>query len=60
MPDWSSLGAKDALALKTADGLFSWAAWLWGNINMDTYINISYLDYLEKDSRKPYIMPVLL
>lgn len=58
MPDWSSLGAKDALALKTADGLFSWAAWPWGNTNMDTYVDASYLDYLEKDGGKPYMMPV--
>ncbi|KAL6232744.1 glycosyl hydrolase family 71-domain-containing protein [Aspergillus navahoensis] len=58
MPDWSSLGAKDALALKTADGLFNWAAWPWGNTNMDTYVDASYLDYLEKDGGKPYMMPV--
>ncbi|KAJ6163877.1 Glycoside hydrolase family 71 [Penicillium chrysogenum] len=58
MPDWSSLGAKDALALKTADGLFNWAAWPWGNTDMDTYVDASYLDYLERDDKKPYMMPV--
>ncbi|KGO66152.1 Glycoside hydrolase, family 71 [Penicillium expansum] len=58
MPDWSSLGAKDALALKTADGLFNWAAWPWGNTDMDTYVDASYLDYLERDDGKPYMMPV--
>lgn len=31
MPDWSSLGAKAALELGVADGLFSWAAWPWGD-----------------------------
>ncbi|OGM43096.1 hypothetical protein ABOM_008232 [Aspergillus bombycis] len=29
VPSWSSLGAKDALELGTADGLFSWAGWSW-------------------------------
>ncbi|CAG8386345.1 unnamed protein product [Penicillium salamii] len=58
MPDWSSLGAKDALELKTADGLFNWAAWPWGNTDMDTYVDASYLDYLERAGGKPYMMPV--
>ncbi|KAJ5165678.1 Glycoside hydrolase family 71 [Penicillium coprophilum] len=58
MPDWSSRGAKDALALKTADGLFNWAAWPWGNTDMDTYVDASYLDYLERSGGKPYMMPV--
>lgn len=58
MPDWSSLGAKDALALGTADGLFSWAAWPWGNTNMDTYVDASYLDFLGRAGNKPYMMPV--
>ncbi|KAF7114772.1 hypothetical protein CNMCM5793_000311 [Aspergillus hiratsukae] len=57
-PDWSSLGAKDALALGTADGLFSWAAWPWGNTNMDTYVDASYLDFLGRAGNKPYMMPV--
>ncbi|GES56905.1 alpha-1,3-glucanase/mutanase [Aspergillus terreus] len=58
MPDWSSLGAKDALALQTADGLSNWAAWPWGNTDMDTYVDASYLDFLERDGGKPYMMPV--
>ena len=38
MPDWSSQGAKAALELAggVADELFSWAAWPWGNQNMNT------------------------
>ncbi|KAJ5884631.1 mutanase [Penicillium taxi] len=54
MPDWSSVGAKPALALANgvADGLFSWAAWPWGNLTMDTYTDASYLQYLDD---KPYM-----
>lgn len=57
MPDWSSLGAKDALAKGggVADGLFSWAAWPWGPQDMDTYTDASYLQYLDG---KPYMMSV--
>jgi hypothetical protein len=61
MPDWSSLGAKAALALSNgvADGLFSWAAWPWGNKNMNTYTDASYEWYLKPTGReKPYMMPV--
>lgn len=41
MPDWSSLGAKPALQRSSgvADGLLSWAAWPWGNTDMDTYVS---------------------
>lgn len=41
MPDWSSEGAEAALALaggKVVDGLFSWAAWPWGDQDMNTYV----------------------
>lgn len=41
MPDYSSRGAKDALQVGgggIVDGLFSWAAWPWGNRDMDTYV----------------------
>ncbi len=57
VPDWSSRGAKDAMSLAggVADGLFSWAAWPWGPQNMDTYVDASYLQYL---NGKPYMMPV--
>ncbi|PYH43499.1 glycoside hydrolase family 71 protein [Aspergillus saccharolyticus JOP 1030-1] len=55
-PDWSSLGAMEAMAQAdgVADALFSWAAWPNGPANMDTYTDASYLDYLEG---KPYMMP---
>lgn len=57
VPDWSSVGAKAAMSLAggVADGLFSWAAWPWGPQNMDTYVDASYLQYL---NGKPYMMPV--
>lgn len=54
IPTWSSLGAKAALELGVADGLFSWAAWPWGNEDMNTYTDASYLQYL---SQMPYMMP---
>lgn len=61
MPDWSSKGAKRAaeLAGGVADGLFNWAAWPWGNTNMDTYVDASYYQYLrvDEDTSKPYMMP---
>ncbi|KAI8270287.1 Mutanase [Colletotrichum sp. SAR 10_98] len=61
MPDWSSKGAKRAaeLAGGVADGLFNWAAWPWGNTNMDTYVDASYYQYLKvnEDTSKPYMMP---
>lgn len=40
VPDWSSEGAKAALALVPGvpDGLFSWAAWPWGNRDSNTYV----------------------
>ncbi|KAG7150578.1 Mutanase like protein [Verticillium longisporum] len=55
--DWSSLGAKAAMeaADGVADGLFSWAAWPWGDRDMDTYVDASYAQYL---NGKPYMMPV--
>jgi hypothetical protein len=57
MPDWSSLGAKEALARGggVADGLFSWAAWPQGAQDMDTSTDASYLQHL---NGKPYMMPV--
>ncbi|EPS35046.1 putative alpha-1,3-glucanase [Penicillium oxalicum 114-2] len=56
-PDWSSLGAMEAMkqADGVADALFSWAAWPNGPVNMDTYTDASYINYLEG---KPYMMPV--
>lgn len=57
VPDWSSLGAKPALELEdgVADGLFAWSAWPWGDQDMDTFVDASYLSYL---GDKPYMMPV--
>lgn len=55
MPDWSSLGAKDALALGVADGLFSWAAWPTGPRDAHTYDDASYFEFLKG---KPYMAPV--
>jgi hypothetical protein len=57
VPDWSSLGAKAALEVSPGvpDGLFSWAGWPWGPNDMDTYVDASYMQYLDG---KPYMMPV--
>ncbi|KAJ5175656.1 uncharacterized protein N7482_001533 [Penicillium canariense] len=55
IPDWSSLGAKAAMAKDVADGLMSWAAWPWGGQEMNTYVDASYRDYL---NGLPYMMPV--
>ncbi|PYI21842.1 hypothetical protein BO99DRAFT_316686, partial [Aspergillus violaceofuscus CBS 115571] len=55
IPDWSSVGAKAAMAKGVADGLFSWAAWAWGGQEMNTYVDASYRDYLKG---LPYMMPV--
>jgi hypothetical protein len=57
VPDWSSLGAKAALGISPGvpDGLFNWASWPWGNTDMDTYTDASYLQYL---NGLPYMMPV--
>jgi hypothetical protein len=57
MPSWSSLGAQKAMAAGggVADGLFSWAAWPWGNWDMTTYSDASYRQYL---GGKPYMMPI--
>jgi hypothetical protein len=54
VPDWSSLGAKPAVELGTADGLFNWAAWPWGPQEMNTYVDTSYMEYLDG---LPYMMP---
>ncbi|KAK4445431.1 glycosyl hydrolase family 71-domain-containing protein, partial [Podospora aff. communis PSN243] len=37
------------------DGLFIWAAWPWGDMDMTTYTDASYLQYLDG---MPYMMPV--
>ncbi|EDN99493.1 hypothetical protein SS1G_02347 [Sclerotinia sclerotiorum 1980 UF-70] len=59
MPDWSSLGAKAALELGQADGLFSWAAWPYGPFDMDADVDASYLQFLnETGTPLPYMMPV--
>ncbi|RKU46596.1 hypothetical protein DL546_006049 [Coniochaeta pulveracea] len=58
VPDWSSVGAKEAMSRAggVADGLFSWVAWPWGAQNMDTYVDASYLQYL---NGKPYMIACL-
>ncbi|KAH7316963.1 glycosyl hydrolase family 71-domain-containing protein, partial [Stachybotrys elegans] len=58
VPDWSSLGAEEAVRRGSGviDGLFNWAAW--PNHNdwpMDTYIDASYQRAL---GSMPYMMPV--
>ncbi|KAM0145765.1 hypothetical protein ACHAPG_011470 [Botrytis cinerea] len=55
VPDWSSIGAGPALAKGVADGLFSWAAWRWGDWRMNTYSDAAYNISL---AGLPYMMPV--
>ncbi|KAF3360637.1 hypothetical protein VdG1_01597 [Verticillium dahliae VDG1] len=55
IPSWSSLGAKKAVALGVADGLFSWAAWAEGPNRKNTEVDASYLDFMKG---MPYMMPV--
>ncbi|RAK91934.1 mutanase [Aspergillus costaricaensis CBS 115574] len=58
IPDWSSLGAIPAAAAAdgVADALFSWAGWPWGDSNMTTFVDASYIETLNS-SGKPYMMP---
>jgi hypothetical protein len=62
VPDWSSLGAKEALEAGgggIVDGLFSWASWPWGAQDMDTYTDASYMQYLNQTGEAlPYMMAV--
>ncbi|OQE13014.1 hypothetical protein PENFLA_c057G06428 [Penicillium flavigenum] len=46
VPSWSSLRAKPAIETGVVDGLFSWAGWPWGDEDMNTYIDASYIQYL--------------
>ncbi|KAJ5923341.1 hypothetical protein N7454_008586 [Penicillium verhagenii] len=58
VPDWSSVDPNSALQLGggVVDGLFSWAAWPTNSQQMNTYVDASYLDALNK-AGKPYMMP---
>lgn len=75
VPSWSSLGPQAAVARGTADGLFSWNAyvhiietidllltftrWPWGDQDMNTYTDASYLHFLNQTGvPMPYMMPV--
>ncbi|KAK0737079.1 glycosyl hydrolase family 71-domain-containing protein [Apiosordaria backusii] len=67
IPDWSSLGAKAALdaAPCVPHGLFSWAPWPWGNTNGNTYVDASYIEFIEAaekscSSNLQYMMPASL
>ncbi|KAL4947908.1 glycosyl hydrolase family 71-domain-containing protein [Aspergillus filifer] len=56
IPDWSSLGAKEALEAgggDVVDGLFNWAAWPWGTRNIDTYTDGSYYNFMGKNISSP-------
>lgn len=55
IPSFSSLGAKKAVALGVADGLFSWAGWPEGPNPKNTEVDASYLDFM---NGMPYMMPV--
>ncbi|KAK8085672.1 hypothetical protein PG997_006943 [Apiospora hydei] len=53
LPDWSSLGAKQAIDASKGviDGLFSWAGWPWGNMDSNTYVDASYIQFLEQGGK---------
>lgn len=57
VPNWSSLGTKQAIHVGKgiADGFTSWTAWPWGNEDMNTYLDASYIEALDG---VPYMMPV--
>ncbi|EGO56249.1 hypothetical protein NEUTE1DRAFT_146972 [Neurospora tetrasperma FGSC 2508] len=64
IPDWSSLGAKAALeaAPCVPEGLFSWAPWPWGNTDGNTYVDASYIEFMETAEKNcamdmQYMMP---
>lgn len=64
-PDWSSLGAVDAVIVGQGiiDGLFSWAAW--PNIDngmpaMDTYVDASFYQFLNGTFVYDASLPMLL
>ncbi|KAH3463578.1 hypothetical protein KXV78_000763 [Aspergillus fumigatus] len=59
IPDWSSLGVKAALekGYGIVDGLFSWAAWPSGAEDMNTQVDMSYLELLQQGGLA-YMMPV--
>ncbi|KAF6827578.1 alpha-glucanase [Colletotrichum musicola] len=61
IPDWSSLGAKLAVekAGGVADGLFNWAAWPWGDQNMDTYVDASYKQWQQVLWWKPDFVQII-
>jgi hypothetical protein len=53
--------AQAAVNKGVADGLFSWAAWPWGNQDMDTYVDASYQTFeggASSGGGKPYMMGV--
>ncbi|KAH8881777.1 hypothetical protein GQ53DRAFT_667060 [Thozetella sp. PMI_491] len=66
IPDWSSLGAKDALQIAPGvpDGLFNWAGWPVGDRKMNNFVDASYALFLGGRPIAPeasvpnYMMPV--
>ena len=64
VPDWSSLGATDAVIVGKGliDGLFNWAAWPnvdQGMGEMDTCVDASYIEQLSNSNPKlSCMMPV--
>jgi hypothetical protein len=42
---WWRTKVKPAVETGVVDGLFSWAGWPWGDEDMNTYIDASYIQY---------------
>jgi hypothetical protein len=59
IPDWSLLGVSAVLekGYSIMDGLFSWAAWPSGAEDMNTQVDMSYLELLQQGGLA-YMMPV--
>lgn len=57
VPDWSSLGAKKAVARGNgvADGLFNWGAWPEGTQRTNWDLDASYLIFLNQKKSRTYM-----
>ncbi|KAF9042148.1 glycosyl hydrolase family 71-domain-containing protein [Panaeolus papilionaceus] len=60
IPDWSSLGAMNAIAQSNgvADGLFNWGAWPDGTATTNWDLDASYLIFLSQAKKPTYMAPI--
>lgn len=57
VPSWASAGVAKASMVAAIDGLMSWDAWPYGNMEMNMTEDKQFMDALEHEG-KSYIMPV--